>query len=36
MLVIEIAIDNVISDIRRYKVIILCIEQAMIDLNIFI
>lgn len=35
-LVIKITIDNVISKIKRYKLIILCIKQAIIDLNVFI
>lgn len=35
-IVIGFIIDNIISDIRKYKLIILCIEQVMIDLNILI
>lgn len=35
-IVIRIAIDNFISNIKKYKLIILYIEQVMINLNIII
>lgn len=33
---IEIIINNIISNTRRYKLVISCIEQTIIDLDIFI
>lgn len=35
-IIIEIAIDNIIGDTRKYKLIILYIEQMIINLNVFI
>lgn len=35
-IMIRIAINNVISDTKKYQLIISCIEQVMINLNVFI